>query len=440
MSFGHRRLLLFDEKSTGVVLLEKKSDCNSCLLNRDCRDECKEQSDEAVHLAFPPPPPLFPSRNGSSNSNMPTILILMLCVLGAAFAFLCYLTILKRYRSNLMSSSRRRRRRDTDTEAPVGDGNGNGNGNGREDFMDENLGPMMINPIWYINTVGLQQSVIDSISVFKYKKGEGLIESADCSVCLSEFQEDERLRLLPKCSHAFHIDCIDMWLRSHKNCPLCRAPIVRESIPEAEEESVLVNNSNNNNNSGSLENTSAADDDDDEDNDAEVERNQPEIGVENINSTTDSISTTGVNKRNDGFRVLSDLSDHHHHHRSVRNTREEELQATVVRRSISMDAASASVIYTAVAKISPVMQEEEEGCSKLQESELKQPTSDKVTKQRVGKELIIHKSRKSFSFGRTLQKMPIRMKRSFSSSSSSNSKSSLPRNRNSKSQELIQSF
>ncbi|CAL1395531.1 unnamed protein product [Linum trigynum] len=48
----------------------------------------------------------------------------------------------------------------------------------------------------------------------------------NCSVCLSEFEEGESLRLLPKCSHAFHIPCIDTWLRSHKNCPLCRAPIV----------------------------------------------------------------------------------------------------------------------------------------------------------------------------------------------------------------------
>lgn len=45
-------------------------------------------------------------------------------------------------------------------------------------------------------------------------------------MCLSEFQEDESLRLLPKCNHAFHIPCIDTWLRSHTNCPLCRASIL----------------------------------------------------------------------------------------------------------------------------------------------------------------------------------------------------------------------
>ncbi|KAK3030188.1 hypothetical protein RJ639_039665 [Escallonia herrerae] len=99
-----------------------------------------------------------------------------------------------------------------------------------EEFLDENHGPEIDHPIWYITTVGLQPSVISSITVIKYKKGDGLIEGTDCSVCLSEFQEDETLRLLPKCSHAFHIPCIDTWLRSHTNCPLCRAGIVSNTV------------------------------------------------------------------------------------------------------------------------------------------------------------------------------------------------------------------
>lgn len=85
---------------------------------------------------------------------------------------------------------------------------------------------MVDHPIWYIRTVGLQPSIINSITVCKYKRGDGLVEGTDCSVCLSEFEEDETLRLLPKCNHAFHIPCIDTWLRSHTNCPMCRAGIV----------------------------------------------------------------------------------------------------------------------------------------------------------------------------------------------------------------------
>lgn len=99
--------------------------------------------------------------------------------------------------------------------------------NGDDDVDEEELA--VVHPIWYIRTVGLQQSLIDSITMFKYKKDDGIIDGTECSVCLGEFEHDESLRLLPKCSHAFHIPCIDTWLRSHKNCPLCRAPVFRDA-------------------------------------------------------------------------------------------------------------------------------------------------------------------------------------------------------------------
>ncbi|XP_020094975.1 E3 ubiquitin-protein ligase Os04g0590900 [Ananas comosus] len=76
---------------------------------------------------------------------------------------------------------------------------------------------------------GIDEALIGRIRVCSYKKaGEG---SEQCSVCLSEFQEEERLRLLPACGHAFHVQCIDAWLKSHSNCPLCRATIL---VPEDE--------------------------------------------------------------------------------------------------------------------------------------------------------------------------------------------------------------
>lgn len=81
--------------------------------------------------------------------------------------------------------------------------------------------------MWHISpSNGLDEALISKISVYKYRRGEGVVDGTDCSVCLSEFREEESLRLLPKCSHAFHLQCIDTWLRSHLNCPLCRANIV----------------------------------------------------------------------------------------------------------------------------------------------------------------------------------------------------------------------
>ncbi|KAK8947309.1 RING-H2 finger protein ATL5 [Platanthera zijinensis] len=47
----------------------------------------------------------------------------------------------------------------------------------------------------------------------------------ECSVCLNEFEEGEKIRRLPRCAHSFHIDCIDMWFSSHSSCPLCRAAV-----------------------------------------------------------------------------------------------------------------------------------------------------------------------------------------------------------------------
>ncbi|KAE8707875.1 Detected protein of unknown function [Hibiscus syriacus] len=78
---------------------------------------------------------------------------------------------------------------------------------------------------WQTSSQGLDESLVKAISVCKFKKNEGLIEGTDCSVCLSEFMEDESLKLLPKCNHAFHVPCIDTWLKSHSSCPLCRANI-----------------------------------------------------------------------------------------------------------------------------------------------------------------------------------------------------------------------
>lgn len=69
-------------------------------------------------------------------------------------------------------------------------------------------------------------------------------EAADCAVCITELAPGETARVLPRCGHAFHVDCVDMWLRSHSTCPLCRCPAVDDPpvppavpTPEADPES-----------------------------------------------------------------------------------------------------------------------------------------------------------------------------------------------------------
>ncbi|KAI3717627.1 hypothetical protein L1987_69364 [Smallanthus sonchifolius] len=77
---------------------------------------------------------------------------------------------------------------------------------------------------------GLHESVIRSIPVFNFKKQKHS-DNNECAVCLTEFQHDEKLRIIPNCAHVFHIDCIDVWLQNNPNCPLCRNSISIPQIP-----------------------------------------------------------------------------------------------------------------------------------------------------------------------------------------------------------------
>ncbi|KAL3216710.1 hypothetical protein MRX96_032856 [Rhipicephalus microplus] len=45
-----------------------------------------------------------------------------------------------------------------------------------------------------------------------------------CTICLSEFEDNEEVRRLP-CMHLFHIVCVDQWLTTNKRCPICRVDI-----------------------------------------------------------------------------------------------------------------------------------------------------------------------------------------------------------------------
>jgi len=54
-----------------------------------------------------------------------------------------------------------------------------------------------------------------------YRAGSPLA-GMDCPICLAEFVEGEKVRILPECCHSFHMDCIDTWVVSNASCPSCR--------------------------------------------------------------------------------------------------------------------------------------------------------------------------------------------------------------------------
>ncbi|KAL6873494.1 hypothetical protein ACP4OV_013576 [Aristida adscensionis] len=73
---------------------------------------------------------------------------------------------------------------------------------------------------------GLKREDVASLPVATYaappRSPPAPLAAAGCAICLSDFADGERVRLLPVCGHRFHVVCIDRWLLSHCSCPTCR--------------------------------------------------------------------------------------------------------------------------------------------------------------------------------------------------------------------------
>ncbi|CAK8578929.1 unnamed protein product [Lathyrus sativus] len=81
---------------------------------------------------------------------------------------------------------------------------------------NETSSPQLVNK-------GIKKKVLKTFPVVSYLdelKLPGL--DAECVICLSEFTKGEKVRILPKCNHGFHVRCIDKWLKEHSSCPKCR--------------------------------------------------------------------------------------------------------------------------------------------------------------------------------------------------------------------------
>ncbi|CAH8352866.1 unnamed protein product [Eruca vesicaria subsp. sativa] len=159
-------------------------------------------------LPRPPPLTIRPNTNFDINNEISPSILLIIIILSIIFFISGLLHLLVRF---LLTP----RRRD------------------REDYFD-NVTALQgqLQQLFHLHDSGVDQSFIDTLPVFHYKSIIGLKNYPfDCAVCLSEFETEDKLRLLPKCSHAFHMDCIDTWLLSHSTCPLCRSSLLSDLSP-----------------------------------------------------------------------------------------------------------------------------------------------------------------------------------------------------------------
>ena len=149
----------------------------------------------------------------SSFSRISPVLLLLIVILAVIFFIYGLLHLLVRFCMKVPSSS------------AVFQSNRYPETSGSHTFQRQ------LQQLFRLHDSGLDQAFIDALPVFHYKDIMGLKDPSDCAVCLCEFSDHDKLRLLPKCSHAFHTECIDVWLLSNSTCPLCRGTLMGSSNP-----------------------------------------------------------------------------------------------------------------------------------------------------------------------------------------------------------------
>ena len=66
--------------------------------------------------------------------------------------------------------------------------------------------------------------VIKNIKIKEYTLNEEKHDNERCPICLEDFNIGEILNELI-CNHFYHKNCINNWIKSNNNCPICRSSI-----------------------------------------------------------------------------------------------------------------------------------------------------------------------------------------------------------------------
>ncbi|CAN1291041.1 Probable E3 ubiquitin-protein ligase ATL44 [Linum perenne] len=66
------------------------------------------------------------------------------------------------------------------------------------------------------------RTLMMKLSHVEYGRAETENKSGECAICLEDYNVGDSCRIMPSCSHMFHLHCIDNWLRLKISCPICR--------------------------------------------------------------------------------------------------------------------------------------------------------------------------------------------------------------------------
>ncbi|KAF9980715.1 hypothetical protein BGZ65_004764 [Modicella reniformis] len=72
-------------------------------------------------------------------------------------------------------------------------------------------------------------------------------QDAVCAICLCDYEDEEELRKM-NCSHYFHKNCVDKWLKLNRNCPLCNKNLESRDVETNSRSGNSISSSRNNNN------------------------------------------------------------------------------------------------------------------------------------------------------------------------------------------------
>jgi len=76
----------------------------------------------------------------------------------------------------------------------------------------------------------LTKEIKENLPVFLFDKSKAANlsnENKSCQICISEYNDKEKVMLLP-CLHKYHEACISQWFNENDQCPICKLKVQLE--------------------------------------------------------------------------------------------------------------------------------------------------------------------------------------------------------------------